>query len=356
MTDAVCANGARRKTVIITISAIFVMLLWGSLFPSVQLGYSLFGLDKTFPPDLLLFAGVRFGISGSIITTICLCRRKNRETRAFKSALNRKALIGIAVVGMSAVVAHYACTYIALGMIDSSKAALLKQSGVLVFVCFSFLFVKEDKFSVGKLIGGLLGFASIVAVNMNAFEFEFGWGSVLVVSAGLCTVISNIAYKKLLDGVDPLISTGLSQLFGGIVLVAVGLSFGGRLNDFSWGAAGLSVYIIVATVVSYSLWYSMVLKQDLSKLFIIKMSEPLFSALIAFLFAQCGLPIVGKLSVKHLIAFVLIAAAVVVSNVKFKKNKGAKHPDDAQQARSCATEKNNQNKSENDVYESNVGR
>ena len=45
--------------------SLLVMLLWGSLFPMVKKGYSLFGAST--PGDFLAFAGVRFVICGIII-------------------------------------------------------------------------------------------------------------------------------------------------------------------------------------------------------------------------------------------------------------------------------------------------
>ena len=73
-------------------------------------------------------------------------------------------------------------------------------------------------------------------------------------------------------------------------------------------------FIVAATVVSYGLWYAVVQKYSLSKLFIIKMTEPLFAALISVL-----LPIGATLTWQHGAAFALVAAAVLVSNVNFGK-------------------------------------
>jgi drug/metabolite transporter (DMT)-like permease len=38
---------------------------------------------------------------------------------------------------------HYAFTYIGLSSTDSSKTALIKQLGSLIYVCFAFLFFKN---------------------------------------------------------------------------------------------------------------------------------------------------------------------------------------------------------------------
>ena len=50
------------------LSAILVMMLWGTLFPLVKTGYREFGIDTGYIPNLILFAGIRFVVCGFMIT------------------------------------------------------------------------------------------------------------------------------------------------------------------------------------------------------------------------------------------------------------------------------------------------
>ena len=52
--------------------ALLVMALWGSLFPFVKIGYRAFGISASEIPDILLFAGLRFLVSGFIVSIIAL--------------------------------------------------------------------------------------------------------------------------------------------------------------------------------------------------------------------------------------------------------------------------------------------
>lgn len=45
---------------------------------------------------------------------------------------------------------------------------MLKQLGTLLYVSLAFLFFKDEKFSWYKIIGVLLGFIGIIAMNANA--------------------------------------------------------------------------------------------------------------------------------------------------------------------------------------------
>ena len=131
---------AKTNTIKIILLSVLVMALWGSLFPFVQWGFKEFALNTDFVPDLILFAGLRFLVSGFILSLFTI---KNKEYRALKKKNN---ILGILLVGLFAITFHYSFTYIGLSKINSASTALLKQSGVLVFVCFSFLFIKVKSF------------------------------------------------------------------------------------------------------------------------------------------------------------------------------------------------------------------
>lgn len=304
----------KKRTVITVCVSLLVMLLWGSLFPFVKYGYEVFQIDTSSYPDLILFAGVRFAISGALLSIFSI------STKRTFAVSQPKKLIGTALVALFAVVLHYTCTYIGLSVVDSGKTSLLKQSGVVVFVCISFLFFKDDKFSWGKIAGAVLGVASVLVVNTNALGFSFDIGSLLIIVASFCTVISNVVFKKQLSGVPAVTVTGYSQLIGGVALMLIGLIFGGKFGVVTVKGMFVMAYMIIATVVSYGLWYTVVQRYSLSKLFIIKMAEPLFASLISIL-----LPLNATLTWQHAIAFLCVGAAVAVSNVDFGKNKSRKN-------------------------------
>lgn len=108
--------------------AILVMFLWGSLFPTVKLGYRAYGIQTT--GDILFFAGVRFTICGGIICLYSLLLNKDN----FKPV--KTSICPILLSGLFAIILHYSFTYLGLNLTDSSKTAILKQVGALFYVCF----------------------------------------------------------------------------------------------------------------------------------------------------------------------------------------------------------------------------
>lgn len=281
--------------------ALLVMLLWGTLFPAVKLGYGAYNIVTT--GDILFFAGVRFTVCGALICLYSFITDK----ASYKDVKN--AFIPVLLSGLFAIILHYSFTYSALKLTDSSKTAILKQVGLLFYVCFSSLFFKDDKLTVKKLIGVLLGFVGIVAINTNTDGISFNIGDALIIAASFCTVFSNVISKKVFETVSPITSTGISQLFGGIVLLVIGNHMGGGM-DFAFDkSAFVMVYICFASIFSYCIWFTVVKYGELSKLFIVKFAEPVFACVF-------GAILLGEniFKVQYLLAFLLIASGIYVSN------------------------------------------
>ena len=283
--------------------ALLVMLLWGALFPLVKLGIRTYSAITT--GDILLFAGIRFTICGLLISGWTL------QQRSFALAQARQSVTSVLLMGLFAIILHYSFTYLGLSITEGSKTAILKQLGALFYVCFSALFVKEDRLTGPKRVGVLLGFAGIVVINADSSGVHINAGDILIIAASFCTVFSNVIGKKLFKTVDPIAATGLSQLFGGVILLIVGLMLGGSVDmgHSMW----IMICICVASVISYCLWYGTVKQGELSKLFIIKFAEPVFAAVF-------GAGLLGENIWKwqYLAAFILIVAGIVVSNRKIK--------------------------------------
>jgi drug/metabolite transporter (DMT)-like permease len=212
-------------------------------------------------------------------------------------------------VGIFAVALHYACTYIGLSMTDSSKTALLKQAGALIYICFSFLFFKDEKFSIFKIVGAIIGFCGIMAINLSLDSISFSLGDILILCASICTVVSNIISRRSAQHISPLWITGISQLFGGLILFIVSLLLGGVLPQFTVAGSLVFAYICVASISAYTLWYHILKTNELSKLFIIKFAEPLFACVF-------GAILLGEniFRLQYLAAFVLISSGIIIGH------------------------------------------
>lgn len=298
-----------KNSIKTTLLSLLVMVLWGSLFPMIKIGYDAFEINANSIPDILMFASVRFVLSGLVVCLVS-CLKKEK----IQMPVGKNILI-ICIIGLFSVVLHYAFTYIGLSTTDSSKTALIKQLGSLIYVCFAFLFFKNEKFSKLKIIGAVIGFCGIIAINYNADGIEFSFGDILIICASVCIVVSNVISKKTAEGNSPFWITGISQLSGGLILLIVALAMGAKTLSFTAESAVVFAYICTASIAAYTLWYYIMKEISLSTLFIIKFAEPLFACVF-------GTILLGEniFKIQYLLAFALISAGILLGNKSEERN------------------------------------
>lgn len=295
-------NRSREKRTLLL--ALLVMVLWGSLFPMIKIGYRVCHVNTSSVADIMMFAGVRFVICGALITALAAGRGQRLNTDV------RQSLLPLAGMGLCSVALHYTFTYAGLAITDSAKTAILKQLGALLYICFSFLISKGERMSPAKMIGAVIGFMGIAVINAGSDGFgRLTTGDMLIIAASVCTVLSNLAGKVAMRTNPSMLSTGVSQLFGGMLLVLTSRGFGGTAPVLSGNAWPVFGYICAASMVSYCIWFGAVRTGNLSKLFIIKFSEPIFAAVF-------GAVLLGESIFRwqYLAAFVLISLGIVISH------------------------------------------
>lgn len=283
--------------------SLLVMTLWGSLYPMVKVGYAAFGISGKSVPDILMFAGMRFVVSGLAVSLFCVLKKE-------KIAAPKGKNIGfIVLMGFFAVTLHYTCTYMGLTTTDSSKTALIKQLGTLIYVCFAFLFFKDERFSILKIVGAVVGFCGIIAINYTPEGIRFSAGDLIIICASFCSVTANVINKQCLKGCSAYWTTALSQLSGGLVLLVAAFVMGGTSLRFTWESALVFTYICLASVSGYTLWYYILKNNSLSKMFIIKFAEPLMACVF-------GAILLGEniFRLQYLFAFLLISAGIILGN------------------------------------------
>ena len=293
----------KESTIKTLLLALLVMALWGTLFPMIKVGYSAFHIATTDIPSIIVFAGTRFTLSGVFLIALEGVRQKRIE-------LPKKGNMPYVALGaLSTIILHYSFTYIGLAVGEGSKGAIVKQVGVLFLSCFAFLFDKDDKFSVNKVIAGVLGFGGIIATAFDGTGFSLAFGDVLLLLASGCSSVGTVVTKKATQTLSPIKYTGYSQLLGGIFLLSLGLLLGGRIRYISIPAVLVFLYICGASIGAYIIWSSLLRTGSISRLSVIKFTEPLFAVIFSGM-------ILGEhiLKVSYLVAFVLLLLALLVEH------------------------------------------
>ena len=105
-----------------------------------------------------------------------------------------------------------------------------------------------------------------------------------------------------------------SQFFGGLFLLILGFALGGRITYIYIKAVGALAYICFASIGAYVMWNILIKYNSVSKLSIIKFTEPLFAVIFSGILLGESI-----LRLNYLLAFVIILASILISNINKKK-------------------------------------
>ena len=287
--------------------ALFVSVLWGSLFSVIKIGYREFDISSKDVWAILLFAGLRFALSGVLLVGEETVREKKLRLPV-GDEFNK-----IFIVSLFTVIIHYAFTYTALSLCDSSKSAVLKQIGFLFVPCVMFMIRKDEKFSIYKVIAGILGFVSVIVINLDGMNFIFGIGELIVILASFSSVTGQIISKNVYDRYHPARVVAYSQLIGGLTLLGMGYMLGGRITVWTISSVAVLLYICAASIVANLIWNTLIKYNDMSKLSVLKSADPIFaSAFSATLLGE------NILRPEFVIAICLVVSAILISNIRKK--------------------------------------
>ncbi len=298
----------KHNSLKISLLALLVMALWGSLFPMIKIGYAAFHITSAMIPAIIVFAGVRFTACGVLLVGAS-------SVASRRLALPKKSELPVILFGaLATVILHYTLTYVALAIGEGSKSAIVKQIAFLFLSCFAFLFDKSDRFTLGKLLAGLLGFLGIVVTAIDGGGVHFAVGDLLLVLSSFCSVAGTLIARRAPATLSPTRYTGYSQLFGGVVLLVLGLCLGGRITHFDARAFFVFLYICAASIGAYVIWNSIVRVGRLSTLSLFKFTEPLFAVLFSAI-------LLGEdiLRLTYLFALLILLLAMLVEHQPWRR-------------------------------------
>ena len=265
------------KSYVVCLGAIICCLLWGSAFPCVKIGYKLFAVDTESIPSLMLFAGMRFSLAGILVIVFgCITQKKFLLPKA-------KNLWRVGLVSVFQTIAQYSFFYIGLAHTAGVKASVLNGLGVfftIISACFIF---RTEKFNIVKLLGCILGFGGIVLINIGGdFSFTFSLlGEGFVIFSGLSSAIAAGLVKIFSKYENTTALCGYQFFFGGIVLIILGLSLGGKINGVSVGAVFMLLYLAFLSACAFTLQGFLLKYNPVSKVAVFKSTNPLFGAVFS---------------------------------------------------------------------------
>jgi len=243
-----------QRPIWVSLFALTAAVVWGWAYPLIKLGFAEFGIEQEMTGSKMLFAGIRFCVSGLIILGIAALTHRNFLVTSPKGTDQRNAIsayLFLLAYALLNTTLHYACFYVGLSHSQGARAAILNSLSVFVVVILACLFFKSDKMTLRKVIGCLIGFAGIMALNIGGEEsgaFTLLGDGMIILNA-LCGAFASLMTRGLNKRVEVFVGTGYSLAIGGALLLIPGLMMGGTLPHVSlWGIVILLMLIGISTI------------------------------------------------------------------------------------------------------------
>lgn len=288
----------------VTLFALTAAIAWGWAYPLIKLGFAEFGITQAMTGSKMLFAGIRFAMSGFILLAIALATKRN--FRVSKPA-DWNYILLFALLNTTL---HYSCFYIGLSHSDGARAAILNSLSVFLVVLLACLFFKSDRLTPKKMLGCAIGVVGILVLNVGqggSGQFTFLGDGMIVLNA-LCSAFASLLTRGLSRRVDVFVGTGYSLFFGGILLIIASLFMQGTLPYITIYGLVILVLLIGISALGFALYNKLVSCNPVGKVAIFNSLIPVVGTLTSCL--CLGEPFYWK----YLAACLLAMAGIYIIN------------------------------------------
>ena len=276
-------------------------LLWGSAYPAIKNGYAMFAIAPTDIPGKMVFAGYRFFFAGLLLLVGMSMRRNIFD-------LSRRQLGQLTLLGITQTSIQYVFFYVGLAYTTGVKGSILNATGTFFSVLLAHYIYKNDRLSMNKALGCLIGFVGVMVVNFNQSLLDFNFalvGEGFVVIAAFILSAATIYGKKLSQDMDSVVLTGYQLSIGGLVLLLAGFASGGTLSGFTWASSALLFYLVLLSSVAFALWTILLKYNRVGLVTIFNFLIPIFGAILSAIFLGESI-----LEWKNMLALLLVCSGI----------------------------------------------
>ena len=285
----------------IAILATLCCLLWGSAYPSIKVGYSLFNIDDV--GSKLVFAGYRFTLAGAFILILDIVKNKRLIS------LTQRQLGQITLLGLTQTTLQYIFFYVGMSYTTGVRGSIINGTGTFVSIILAHFIYKNDKLNFNKITGCLIGFLGVIIVNLNGQSLREGTvtfrGEGFIMLAAIIFAASAIYGKKITRDQDPAIVTGFQLFIGGIDLIILGFALGGSLKGFTVKSTSLLIYMALLSSVAFTIWTKLLKYNKVGIISVFNFLIPVFGTLLSAVFLGENI-----FDIKILIALILVCYGI----------------------------------------------
>jgi drug/metabolite transporter (DMT)-like permease len=293
-----------RKVIILLAS--LCCLLWGSAYPAVKTGYALFNIPADNIPSKLVFAGYRFALAGMFVLSIALILKKNIIS------FTKKNIGQIVLLGLTQTSLQYIFFYIGLGYTTGVKGSIMNATGTFFSVILAHFIYNNDRLTSNKVIGCIIGFVGVMAVNFSADLLNFSFsikGEGFVMLSAFVLSAASIYGKKITQTLDSVVVTGYQLLVGGFFLALSGYISKGSITGFGAKSTLLLIYLALLSSAAFSLWTALLKYNKVGVISVFNFLVPVFGTILSAIFLGEDI-----LQFKNLFALILVCIGIVLAN------------------------------------------
>lgn len=288
----------------VTIFALTAAIAWGWAYPLIKLGFLEFAISADMTGSKMLFAGIRFCLSGLIVLAIAGSKKRDFKVR---KPIDWWYILLFCMMNTTL---HYAFFYFGLSHSEGSRAAILNSLSVFSVVIFACIFFKSDRMTVKKIIGCIVGFAGILSLNLGGAESgKFTWlGDGMIILNALCGASASLLTRGLSKRVDVFVGTGYSLAIGGALLIIPGLMMGGELPQITLLGITYLLLLIAISTLGFTLYNKLLTCNPVGKVAIYNSLIPVVGAVTSCLCLD------ETFYIKYMIAGALAAGGIYIIN------------------------------------------
>lgn len=260
--------------------AVISCALWGSAFPGIKIGYSLFEISSGDPQAQVLFAGCRFFLAGiltvlfgSIVSKKLLKPKKSSWKLILKLCLFQTVL-------------QYLFFYMGLAHASAVKSSIIEGANAFITILIACLLFRQESLTARKVIGCVLGFAGVVLVNLSGADWSVNMsfnGEGFILLSVVAAAISSVLMKSYSKQENPVTLSGYQFICGGFFMAVYGFLSGGRISHASGRGIAVLVYLAFLSAVAYSLWSILLKYNSVSRVAVWSFTNPLFGVIFSML-------------------------------------------------------------------------
>lgn len=291
---------------IVIILASFCCILWGSAYPGVKSGYMLFKINTDDLFSKLSFAGYRFIIAGLMVLLISIFFSKNIFS------LTKEDMKQLVILGITQTTLQYIFFYIGLANTTGVKGSIMNSTTTFFSVILAHFLYANDRITLKKALGCILGFIGVILVNFNSnildFSFKFT-GEGFIIIAALVFSASAIYGKKLSEHIDVMLTTGYQLLIGGIGLLLLGIINKGYVTNFTVSSTLILLYLALLSALAFTIWTILLKYNKVGEISIFNFIVPISGAILSSIFLGETI-----LEWKNAIALILVCIGIYIVN------------------------------------------